>query len=346
MGLGDIIIKVIEALARWARSRSIWMLHYCSACGAVEFPMLVMSPLDWERYGYMPAPTPRQSDIFIGMGYLTKKTVKLVLNMYRQMPEPRYVAAGCNCTATGGLYWDSYATYKRLDEFVEVEGWVPGCMPMPDDYLSLIEYLRNRIGESDQAKVISRIKPEAFNKIATYEELEKRFLKEYMEKLAASSQKPIDYQFNSTFPECYERIEKSKICKTSIERDRLRDAVKYYLEKGYKILVNINAVDYPEKNVIEIYYIFENPYSGEQIWIKTFVPRANPEIDTIHDLTPLAFYIEKEVYEMMGIVFKGHPDLRKWILDGNWEGPPPLRKDVNTADFVVKVMYNGYRYGR
>ncbi len=49
---------------------------------------------------------------------------------------------------------------------------------------------------------------------------------------------------------------------------------------------------------------------------------------------------------MMGVVFSGHPNLKKWILEGNWDGPPPLRKDVDTPSFVVKTMYGGYKYGR
>jgi len=191
-----VLSRLLSKLARWARSRSIWMIHYCSACGAVEFPPLVMAPLDWERYGYMPAPTPRQCDLYVGMGYLTKKAVKMFLNMYRQMPEPRFVAAGCNCTGTGGLYWDSYATYKRLDDFVEVEGWVPGCMPMPDDYFSLLEYLRKKIYESSLEKHISRIKPDAFEKIKKYEELERKLLEEYIEKLKKSQQQ-VNYQFTT-----------------------------------------------------------------------------------------------------------------------------------------------------
>ncbi|MEM0085533.1 MAG: NADH-quinone oxidoreductase subunit NuoB [Zestosphaera sp.] len=336
---------LLNRIARWARSRSMWMIHYCSACGAVEFPPLVMSPVDWERYGYMPAPTPRQSDLYVGMGYLTKKTVKLFLNMYLQMPEPRHVAAGCNCTATGGLYWDSYATYKRLDDFVEVEGWVPGCMPMPDDYLSLLKYLRSSISKTPLEKHLSRVKTDALEKIKTYEELEQRFKEEYEETLKSS--RPVSgYEFKPTYPECYEVDEPSKICKTAIEASKLRKVISELKEEGYTLFVNINSIDYPDKGVIELYYILENPETGWQKWVKTFTDRVNPTVDDIHDIHPIAFYVEKEVHEMMGVKFKGHPDLSKWILKDNWEGPPPLRKDVDTASFVVKVMYGGYKYGR
>lgn len=119
----------------WFRSKSIWMIHYCSACGAIELPPVVMSPLDFERYGFMPAPTPRQADAFVVMGYVNKKTLKVLLRLYEQMPEPKYVLVGCNCPATGGLYWDSYATIKDISEYIPVDVWVPGCMPRSFDWL-------------------------------------------------------------------------------------------------------------------------------------------------------------------------------------------------------------------
>jgi len=337
---------VLDNLLRWVYVRSLWMVHFCSACGAVEFPMLVMAPLDWERYGYMPTPSPRQSDLYIGMGYLTKKTVKLFLNMYRQVPEPRLVLAGCNCTSTGGLYWDSYATYKRLDDFVEVEGWVPGCMPMPDDYLSMTEYIRRDMGKRPFERYVSRIKPDAFKKIAEWEDLERKWREEYEKKMREEASKPLSYEFKETYPSCYEEDKELGICKTSIDPSRIRGVLGELKEKGYVLFVNINTVDYPDKGVIELYYIVENPANASQTWVKTYVRRSNPEIDTVSDIYPLAKYIEREVYEFMGVSFRNNDSLSKWILDGNWEGPPPLRKDVDTAGFVVKNMYGGYKYGR
>lgn len=338
-------MSLLDKIVKWARSRSLWMVHYCSACGAVEFPPLVMSPVDWERYGYMPAPSPRQSDLYIGMGYLTKKTVKLFLNMYLQIPEPKFVAAGCNCTATGGLYWDSYATYKRLDDFVMVEGWVPGCMPLPDDYLSLIKYLRSEVLKRPLEKHVSKLKPDAFEKIRLFDEEERRFREEY-EKSLKSSGHEAKIDFKPTYPECYEKNEEVKTCKTAVEPPKLRETLQELKSQGFLLFVNINAVDYPDKGIIELYYVVENPSSGWQKWIKTFTLRTKPVIDSVHDIYPLAFYVEKEVYEMMGVEFRGHPNLEKWILRDNWEGPPPLRKDVDTASFVVKMMYGGYKYGR
>jgi len=337
---------LIEKMISWARSKSLWMIHYCSACGAIEFPPLVMSPLDWERYGYMPAPTPRQCDFYAGMGYLTKKSVKIFLNIYRQMPRPKYVVAGCNCTATGGLYWDSYATYKRLDDFAEVYGWVPGCMPMPDDYTALLTDLYENLAKKPVGDKGSLIKEDAFKKIMEWEELEKKWAIEYNEKMKNSKGRVEEYVFEEKFDECIEEIKELKICITTSKPENIKRHLLELRDRGYTLFININSVDLPEKGVIELYYIVEKPGEGDQFWVKTFVDRYNAEIESIHDVYPLAYYIEKEVHEMMGIKFRGHPDLGKWILKDNWEGPPPLRKDVDTAEFVVKTQYGGYKYGR
>ena len=101
--------------------------------------------LDAERWGVMPAPSPRQADVLVIMGYVTKKTLKVLIRLYHQMPEPRYVMVGCNCPATGGLYWDSYSTIKAIDEYLPVDIWVPGCMPRAEDWLSGFLKLRKKV---------------------------------------------------------------------------------------------------------------------------------------------------------------------------------------------------------
>ena len=147
MKLAEAKMKKRFSFTNWVRSRSLWMIHYCSACGAIELPPNMMAPLDLERWGVMPAPSPRQSDVIVIMGYVTKKTLKVLLRLYHQMPEPRYVLVGCNCPATGGLYWDSYSTIKAIDEFLPVDVWVPGCMPRAEDWLKGFLKLREKIDD-------------------------------------------------------------------------------------------------------------------------------------------------------------------------------------------------------
>jgi len=149
-------VGLAERLGRWIRSRSPWFVAYCSACGAIEVPPVLMAPVDGERYGWLPAPTPRQGDVLVIMGYVSRKTLRVLIRLYKQMPEPRYVIVGCNCPATGGLYWDSYATVKDVSKYLPVNVWVPGCMPRADDWMIGFRKLQQLIAEG---KIVRPGKP-------------------------------------------------------------------------------------------------------------------------------------------------------------------------------------------
>jgi len=336
------LTKLINKFLSWARSRSVWMIHYCSACGAVEFPPLVTSPLDWERYGFMPVPTPRQADMIAAMGYLTKKTVRAMLWMFRQFPESRVVLAGCNCAATGGLYWDSYATYKRFDDFFKVRYWVPGCMPRSDDWLKAIELTRVEL-QANPITDTDIVLEDAYKKIDEIDKLEEKWAREYENKL--KEQPVVEVSVEEKDEGCRE-TRAGKVCSIVVKPESIREKMEEAKSKGYDLFVSITAIDRPEKGVIELIYVVESTKDGSQLWVRTYISRVRAEIDSIHDIYPLAYYQEIENYEFFGINFRGHPDLRRWILEGNWTGPPPLRKDVDTADFVVKLYYGGYKYGR
>jgi len=119
-------------LARWASAKSLWILHYCTGCGAIEMPAFMTSRYDSERFGIGPMATPRQADILLVTGYINNKTLKRLIKTYEQMSEPKYIIAHGSCPANGGIYWDSHATAKKLDLYLPVDLWVAGCMPRPE----------------------------------------------------------------------------------------------------------------------------------------------------------------------------------------------------------------------
>ncbi len=116
---------------------------------------------------------------------------------------------------------------------------------------------------------------------------------------------------------------------------------------GYNHFLGITVIDYPFKKTMELVYLVSSiEMGGEMLAVRTSLPRDNPEIDTVHGIYPLAYYQEIEAYEFFGVKFRGHDGLRKWILEDNWEGPPPLRKDVDTRKMVLEQYYGGKRYER
>ncbi len=124
--------QVTNRIADFCRARSLFILHYCTGCGAIELPPTITSRFDSERLGISPMVTPRQADILLITGYLSVKTLKRVILSYEQMQSPKYVVGLGSCTINGGMYWQSYATVKRLQDYMPVDLFIAGCMPRPE----------------------------------------------------------------------------------------------------------------------------------------------------------------------------------------------------------------------
>lgn len=137
--------KVFDPFMDFCRSRSLFLLHYCTGCGAVELPPTVTSRFDVERLGIQPMVTPRQADILLVTGYVATKTLKRILLSYEQMQAPKYVIGICSCTVNGGMYWQSYATVKKLNEYLPVDVYIAGCMPRPEAVLHGLQQLMEDI---------------------------------------------------------------------------------------------------------------------------------------------------------------------------------------------------------
>ncbi|EKF49264.1 NADH dehydrogenase subunit B [Thermosipho africanus H17ap60334] len=134
-----------EKIADQLRSRSLWMLHYCTGCGAIELPPSMTSRFDMERFGMGPMATPRQADILFITGYLSTKTLRRVIYTYELMPEPKYVIGFGSCTLNGGIYYDSYATINKLENYIPVDLYIAGCMPRPEALLNAFNELMRMI---------------------------------------------------------------------------------------------------------------------------------------------------------------------------------------------------------
>jgi NADH-quinone oxidoreductase subunit B len=148
------LANVFDELINFARSRSLFMLHYCTGCGAIELPPAMTSRFDMERLGIQPMVSPRQADILLVTGYVAVKTLKRVILTYEQMGSPKYVIGICSCTVNGGMYWQSYATAKKLNDYLPVDIYIAGCMPRPEAVIAGLRDLIDNIkrGEANSWK--------------------------------------------------------------------------------------------------------------------------------------------------------------------------------------------------
>lgn len=139
------LANVFDDFVQFCQSKSLFMLHYCTGCGAIELPPAMTSRFDMERLGIQPMVTPRQADILLITGYVSIKTLKRVILTYEQMQSPKYVIGICSCTVNGGMYWQSYATAKKLNEYMPVDVYIAGCMPRPEAVMEGLQRLKNNI---------------------------------------------------------------------------------------------------------------------------------------------------------------------------------------------------------
>ncbi|MCD6380818.1 MAG: NADH-quinone oxidoreductase subunit D [Candidatus Odinarchaeota archaeon] len=132
----------IKNVSQWALSRSIWVLYYMTGCCFIEAVPWVSSAFDMERFGLITVASPRHADVLIIGGYVTKKTLKNIIMIYKQMTEPKFVLVFGNCPMSGGTYWDSYNTIKDIEKYIPVDVWIAGCPPRPENIgLAIMEVI-------------------------------------------------------------------------------------------------------------------------------------------------------------------------------------------------------------
>lgn len=142
----NIVIAKVEDVMNWARLSSLWQLSFGLACCAIEMMATSASNYDFDRFGVMPRPTPRQVDVIIISGTVTLKMATRIKRLYEQMPDPKYIISMGSCSNSGGPYWEhGYHVLKGIDRIIPVDVYVPGCPPRPEALLEGLLKLQEKI---------------------------------------------------------------------------------------------------------------------------------------------------------------------------------------------------------
>jgi NADH-quinone oxidoreductase subunit B len=145
---GNVFITKLSQVYGWGRKYSLWPMFFGVACCAIEFMAASASRFDTGRWGMdLARASPRQADLIVISGTVTKKMLPKIVTLYNQMTEPKYVISMGACASGGGPFKEGYNVISGIDQFLPVDVYVPGCPPTPEAlitaYMAVHEKIQN-----------------------------------------------------------------------------------------------------------------------------------------------------------------------------------------------------------
>lgn len=132
----SVFLTTVDNVYNWGRARSMWPMMFGLACCAIEMIAVQAARFDLSRFGMeIMRASPRQADLMIVSGTVTKKMMPNIVRLYNQMAEPKYVLAMGACATSGGPFKEGYNVVSGIDKYVPVDVYVPGCPPTPEALL-------------------------------------------------------------------------------------------------------------------------------------------------------------------------------------------------------------------
>lgn len=403
---GKYVVNAIDYVVNWARANSIWPLTYGTSCCAIEMMSSSMARYDIARFGSeVFRASPRQADLFILAGTITRRMAPAIQMLWEQIPGPKYAIAMGACTISGGPFiYDNYAVVRGAQNLIPVDVFVPGCPPRPEALFHGLLTLRNKIlhetcrspwheGEAKDVSTMDRYR-EAAKTWAALEHIKDEEMAEARAKFKEenpdykSSFKPIRIK-KEDFPEV-ERVPFKRLGLTQSElfeklrtkfpnitvhthsEDPIEDVVaqmpadrplevmvepKEYVqivefvkndpEFKMDFLIDVTAIDYDDH--FDLVTQLRSMDIGHKLFLCVQLKKdfsieeeVRPtsllaSVATISHLYPAAEFKEREVYDMFGINFEGHPDQRRIFLDKDFVGYP-LRKDFTHPEMIKRPI--------
>jgi NADH dehydrogenase I D subunit len=365
--IGDnIITATVSDVANWARKSSLWPMPFGTACCAIEFMSVVSAHYDLARFGAEVVRfSPRQSDLMMVMGTITDKMGPVLKKIYDQMPDPKWVISMGACATSGGFY-RAYHVMQGIDEIIPVDVYIPGCPPSPEAVLQAVLMIQGLIKKEKMIDADAREELRARMRKEITESAPKPLLiaeqqaREAMRLVQiirepAAPQNPIVAAIEGRFKDQILDINDFRgDLAITVRPDRITDicrALKEDPTTRFDMLSSITGLDYlgyPDKKPDERFNIVYHMYSidhGHRVRLKAVAPESAPEVDSVSSVWKTANWWERETYDMFGINFRNHPDLRRILCHEEFVGHA-LRKDQDpgartplSRDYKLPIEY-------
>jgi NADH-quinone oxidoreductase subunit C/D len=350
-----VLQRVLNGVYNWSRGSSLWPLMFGTACCFIEMAAAAASRYDLSRFGMeVMRASPRQADLMIVPGTVTKKMVPQIVRLWNQMPEPKYCIAMGACAISGGPFKEGYNVVSGIDEFIPVDVYVPGCPPKPEALLYGLLKLQEMIAGQRLRDVVRPEHPRVDPPVPLFgpDLVDVRQIDEIRARLAAPAAPPAEEapaEEAAAAPKRPARPEKPDwpeprvgqfawhvepteepppyrpLCELVAACRALRD------EQGYDMLSGVTAVDYAERFEV-VYHLYGSARSGPPLTLKAYLPKDDPTIASVEPVWRGADFQEREVWDLFGIRFEGHPSLRRILLWEGFEGFP-MRKEYREPYF-------------
>jgi NADH-quinone oxidoreductase subunit B/C/D len=374
----NVLLTRLDDLYNWGRAYSLWPLTFGLACCAIEMIATGAARYDQDRFGAaLYRATPRQADMMIVSGTVTKKMVPQIVRIYNQMPEPKYVISMGACASGGGPFKEGYNVVSGIDKYIPVDVYVPGCPPTPQALLYGIIKLQEKI-KSQSLRTVPWYKKEALNEpipvpVLGPDIIDLRQLPLIKAEIKRARQggaqvanagpqvrpkrvvKPPKVPTWDTTPTdraaaLAQKINDALLAQAvTAEADTLVVAPEHLLafgeyvrdQLGFELLSNITGVDYLGRDLGQRFEVVYHAYSLSRpdepgLVFKARAPEANPELPSLYSLWKTCYLQEREIYDLYGIVFTGHPNLKRILLWDDFYGHP-MRKDYEEAYYEEPV---------
>ncbi len=367
-GLSQRLLGGTDALINWSRKYSLWPMFFGLSCCFVEEAAALTARYDMARFGAeVLRPSPRQADLLIISGTVFKKIAPVVLRLYEQMAEPKWVISMGSCSNCGGMY-DVYSVVQGIDQILPVDVYIPGCPPRPEAVLHGLVMLQKKIETESPTRSIFHFKGGTQGSVkpilADGQTKSRDPRGPGMEGTAIRGTSVIPPEFrdsrsdlmwtpalrqielnqseqnlaqvlSSQFGEDVQAVSPTSDMLTFVvAENRLKDVLHYLKTAAtpkFQRLDDLTAIDesarrqrgnFPDYTMVYHLLSFD---SASRVRLKVELQGQDPTTPSITDIWPSANWYEREVFDLMGIRFEGHPNLRRIIMPPDWEGHP-LRK--------------------